>query len=102
MLLNNTQLIFLHIHIMMDWPLICAELVGVEVDGRNERGVVFGDYSRLDILELVSDGVVGVGGVGEGLVVVGVDEVLPGVGDGLARVHLVHVIISLIQIFTAL
>jgi hypothetical protein len=43
-----------------------------------------------------------VGGVGEGLVGVVVDEVLPGVGDGLARVHLVHVIISLIQIFTAL
>lgn len=33
------------------------------------------------------------GGVGEGLVGVGVDEVLAGVGNGLARVHLVHVII---------
>jgi hypothetical protein len=33
------------------------------------------------------------GGVGEGLVGVGVDEVLPAVGNGLARVHLVHVII---------
>ncbi len=35
------------------------------------------------------------GGIGDGLVGVGVDEVLPGVGDGLARVHLVHVIIRL-------
>lgn len=71
----------------LSWPLIETEFIGVEVDGWNKWGVILGDYAGLNVLELVTDGVVSVGSVGDGLVGGRVDEVFLAVGVGLARVH---------------
>ena len=70
--------------------LIGTELIGIDVDGWHKRRIILCDDTGFNILELVSDGVVGVGGVSDGLVGLRVDEVFAAVGDGLAGVHLAH------------